>query len=72
MSAATLTRRPAARGLDRLTLVIGLALVDWSHSRAARRALADPESVRPRIRIDEARLEAARLQHDRFGMTHFR
>ncbi|BDZ50002.1 hypothetical protein GCM10025867_22430 [Frondihabitans sucicola] len=74
MSAATIarTRRPAARGVDRLTLVVGLALVDWSHARAARRALADRTPRRSRIQIDEARLQAARLEHDALGMTRFR
>jgi hypothetical protein len=74
MSAAALpsrSRRPAARGLDRLTLLIGLALVDWSHARAARRALATPGSGRPRTRIDVARLDAARTERD-LGTTRFR
>lgn len=73
MSAATLasrTRRPAARGLDRLTLLIGLALVDWSHSRSARRVLR-AGSCRQRTRIDVARIDAARAQRD-LGMTRFR
>jgi hypothetical protein len=74
MSAATLTRstRPATRGVDRLTLFVGLALVDWSHARAARRALAERRSYRSHVQIDVARLEAARLEHDSFGMTRFR
>lgn len=73
MSAATLARthRPAARGLDRVALLIGLALVDWSRSRAARRAL-DSGSCRSRTRIDVARLEAVRGRHDGLDMTRFR
>jgi hypothetical protein len=36
MTAATLTRSPE-RGLDRLVLTTGLALVAWSRRRSARR-----------------------------------
>lgn len=74
MSAATTprTRHHDSRGLDRLTLVVGLALVDWSRSRAARRALSDRPVRRPRTGIDEERLRAARLEHDSVGYPHFR
>lgn len=47
MTAASLGRSPV-RGLDRLVLTTGLALVGWSRRRAARRATVVPVgSVRP-------------------------
>lgn len=79
MSAATTTActRPTPRGVDRITLVIGLRLVDWSRSRAARRALAETPTAagrgaRHRQSVDVERLRAARLELDSLRMTHFR